>query len=534
MGPIPSFDIDPVDMKTPNIVVIQTDQMSAKALSLYGHERVRTPNIERLAHNGTVFEKAYCNFPLCVPSRASMLAGRFANAINVWDNATEMPASLPTLAHWLRHHGYHTVLSGKMHFIGPDQMHGFNERITTEIYPSNFTWTPDWIIGEKYRPTGINMRAVVDAGICTRSMQIDYDEEVEFASIQKLYDLARYNSDNPFLLWISFTHPHSPYVTTQQYWDLYSHDKISMPEVPAMNLEQMDVMSRWLYYAHGGDLHHVTDAHIKTARHAYFGMCSYIDDKVGRILDTLELLNLDSETIVVFTSDHGEMLGERGMWFKQAFFEWSVTVPLIIRIPNAKGRERVTELVSLVDLLPTLVDMASQDNGSSESPTNLDGNSLLPLISGQTRWNNRVISEYTGEGVNAPCRMVRRDNLKLIYTHGHPAYLFNLAEDPHELNNLIHHPDYVPAIKNLMAELMGDWDPESIHQACLESQKQRAFIQNTTNGDPTWAYCVRADDEKRFIRKVGAVETKAKARYPYIEPTPFVNEAVREKKESPR
>ena len=150
--------------KAPNILVVQADQMTALALSLYGHTQVKTPHLERLAGNGTVFENAYCNFPLCVPSRMSMLAGRYANAISMWDNAIEMPASVPTLAHYLRDRDYHTVLCGKMHFIGPDQVHGFNERITTDIYPANFAWTPDWIVGERYRPTGINLRAVVDAG----------------------------------------------------------------------------------------------------------------------------------------------------------------------------------------------------------------------------------------------------------------------------------------------------------------------------------------------------------------------------------
>ena len=137
------------------------------------------------------------------------------------------------------------------------------------------------------------MRAVVDAGVCVRGMQIDYDEEVEFAGVQKLYDLARFNRDRPFLLWVSFTHPHSPFITTRRWWDLYDHDAVDMPEVPAIDVERMDVMSRWLYHAHGGDLHDVTDEHVRNARHAYYGMCSYVDDKVGRLLDTLADLGIE-------------------------------------------------------------------------------------------------------------------------------------------------------------------------------------------------------------------------------------------------
>jgi len=509
--------------RAPNILVIQADQLAAGALSLYGNPLVKTPHIERLADGGTVFDNAYCNFPLCVPSRASMLAGRYANALQVWDNAAEMPAAIPTLAHYLRAAGYHTVLCGKMHFIGPDQLHGFDERIVTDIYPSNFAWTPDWIAGERYRPTGINMRAVVDAGVCVRGLQLDYDDEVEHAGVQKLYDLARFNRDAPFLLWVSFTHPHSPYITTQHYWDLYADDEVDMPAVPAFAPEDMDAMSRWLHYAHGGDLHEVTGDHVRTARHAYFGMCSYIDDKVGRLLDTVEQLNLQNDTVVVFTSDHGEMLGERGMWFKQSFYEWSSRVPLVIKIPGMQSTARVAELTSLVDLLPSFMELAGSGESTVESAAaELDGHSLLPLMRGDGgAWNNQVIAEYTGEGVIAPCRMLRRGRFKFIYTHGHPDLLYDLEEDPRELHNLIDDPAHAAVAAELRAEVLRDWDPDAIYDACIASQRARLFIHQTTAGEPNWAYRYRADDGARFIRNAAAVEVKAKARYPYVTPTPF-------------
>ncbi len=511
----------PMTSKAPNILVIQADQMAAKALSLYGHRLVKTPHLERLAERGTLFEQAYCNFPLCVPSRASMMAGRLANAIAMWDNAIEMPASIPTLAHYLRSAGYHTVLCGKMHFVGPDQLHGFDERIVTDIYPSNFAWTPDWIVGERYRPTGINMRAVVDSGLCARSLQIDYDEEVEHCGVQKLYDLARFRQERPWMLWVSFTHPHSPYVTTQKYWDLYDHDEVDMPAVDDIPLDEKDAMSRWLHYAHGGDLHDVTREHIHNARHAYYGMCSYIDDKVGRLLDSLKALDIEDDTVVVFTSDHGEMLGERGMWFKQSFYEWSVTVPLILRIPGFDSRARCDRLVSLVDLLPTLMDLAGEGDFEPISP--LDGHSLLPMMAGESAaWNNEVVSEYTGEGVVAPCRMVRVDNHKLIYTHGHRELMYDLSADPLELDNLAGRSEYARIEERLRARLLADWDPESISEQCIQSQRERLFIQKTTAGDPNWAFRFRPDDGERFIRNDSAVGTKAKARYPFVEPTPFL------------
>lgn len=500
--------------------------MAAPALPLYGHRTVKMPHLARLAEGGTVFDNAYCNFPLCVPSRASMLAGRYANAIGVWDNAAEMSAATPTVAHCLRALGYHTVLCGKMHFIGPDQVHGFDERIVTDIYPSNFAWTPDWIAGERYRPTGINMRAVVDSGICVRGLQIDYDEEVEFAGVQKLHDLARFNRDSPFMLWVSFTHPHSPYITTREYWERYADDEIDMPAVPAFQLDEMDVMSRWLHYAHGGDLHEVTDEHIRTARHAYYGMCSYVDDKVGRLLDTVDALGLGDDTVIIFTSDHGEMLGERGMWFKQAFYEWSARVPLIVNIPGLQARERANELVSLVDLLPTMLDVAGAHGAEiGNGAITPDGHSLLPLMARANKnhqWDNSVISEYTGEGVVAPCRMARRDNCKFIHTHGHPDLLYDLSADPQELTNRIGDPAYAKIESDLRHLVLHNWDPHAINAACLQSQKDRLFIQQTTGGNPNWAYQTRTGDGERYIRNDSAVGIKAKARYPFVEPTPFI------------
>ena len=503
----------------PNILVIQADQMTPGVLPAYGHPLVKAPNLDALAGSGVVFESAYCNFPLCVPSRASMLAGRFAHNIASWDNAMEMPAHIPTLAHYLRDVGYHTVLSGKMHFIGPDQMHGFDERTTTDIYPANFTWTPDWIVGERYRPTGINPAGIVDAGQCVRSLQIDYDDEVEHATVQKLFDLARFNDDKPWLLWASFTHPHSPFVTTKKYWDLYDHDDIDMPKVPPIPVDELDEMSRWLYYAHAQDRLTIKDEHVRNARHAYYGMTSYVDDKVGHIMTTLEELGLREDTVVVFIADHGEMLGERGKWFKQYFYEGSVRVPMIVSYPGTYGPGRVSEHVSLVDLLPTLMDWA----GADWQPVNpMDGHSLDGLLSGgDAAWDNTVISEYTGEGVIAPCRMIRRGDWKYIYTHGHPGLLYNVTTDPLELDNLAGTPEAADIEAELARDILVDWDPVAVNDACIQSQKERLFIQKTTGGEPTWAYLSRQGDAGRFVRNAGAIQAKQKARYPFVEPTPF-------------
>ena len=165
---------------SPNILLVTADQPAPQAPPCCGYPLVRAPHIAALANRSTVSGNAYTNFPLCAPSRASLLTGRYANSIPVWDNANELPASAPTIAHFLRGHGYQATLCGKMHFIGPDQIHGVEERPVTDIYPSNFAWTPDWTKGPRNRPTGINMRAVIDSGPCIRPLQIDHDDEVDF------------------------------------------------------------------------------------------------------------------------------------------------------------------------------------------------------------------------------------------------------------------------------------------------------------------------------------------------------------------
>lgn len=510
--------------KAPNILLIMADQLAAPALPIYGHGLVKAPHLERLAERSVVFDSAYCNFPICAPSRFSMMSGRLPHAIAAYDNAAEFPASVPTLAHYLTGLGYRTILCGKMHFIGPDQLHGYEERLTTDVYPSDFSWTPDFLRGPEYRPTGVSMRPVLEAGPCVRSLQIDYDDEVEYRALQRLYDLARAPEDRPFFLTISFTHPHPPFVTGQEHWDRYRPDEIDMPRVAPIPLEKLDEHSRWLYYAHAQNLYTVTDEHVRNARHAYYGMVSYVDDKVGRILSTLEACCLARDTVVVFAVDHGEMLGERGMWFKQTFYEWSVRVPLMISWPAELAPRRVGAHVSLVDLLPTFLDLATW--GKPPEPVDpLDGTSLVPLMSGQELGEDRVvISEYSSEGVCAASRMVRAGRHKYVYTRGLKPMLFDLERDPDELRELSGTAELRSVEERLHDKALAGWDPEDVHARILASQKRRLFLCEVAQRSgryPNWAFQPFVDESKRFIRGAGGAgptTIKGKLRFPFVEP----------------
>ncbi len=502
--------------KKTNILLIQVDQMTAKALPTYGHPVVKTPHIDALAAEGVVFENSYCNFPLCAPSRMSMLTGRYANTVGVWDNATEAPAETPTLMHYLRGMGYATTLCGKMHFIGPDQLHGYEERVTTDIYPSNFSWAPNWEFGLGDRPTGINLSAVVDSGTCKRSLQIDYDDEVEYFGIRKIFDLARYE-ERPFFLTVSFTQPHSPFICRPEDWDLYKDEDIDMPKVPAMAEEDMDPMSKWIYYAHAGNLDTPTEQQIRDSRHAYYGMISALDKKVGNLVATLKDCELYDNTVIVFTSDHGDMLGERGQWYKQLFYENSATVPLIISCPSRYSSKRVSKCVSLVDLAPTILDIVTEGQ-PYEVVEPFEGQSLVSLLKDgkDDERLDQIIVEYTGEGALAPCRMVRRGTVKYIYTHGHDDIVYDLATDPLELTNLAEDPAYAAIRAELRAACFDGWDPAEIDKKIRISQKRRLFIAKQTDNEPVWAYKVFENDHERYVRKAGAVQTKAFARIPRI------------------
>ena len=201
----------------PNILFLMADQMAAPILPFYNpNSVVKTPHLSRLAEEGVVFDSAYCNSPLCAPSRFVLMTSRLPSKIGAFDNASELPAEIPTFAHYLRDAGYRTALSGKMHFCGPDQLHGFEERLTSDIYPADFGWFVSWDTFDERPSYYHNMSSITQAGTCVRSNQLDFDDEVVFNAKRYLYDQARTNDTRPFCLTVSMTHPHDPYATPQE------------------------------------------------------------------------------------------------------------------------------------------------------------------------------------------------------------------------------------------------------------------------------------------------------------------------------
>ncbi|MGE4338341.1 MAG: choline-sulfatase [Pigmentiphaga sp.] len=511
--------------RSPNIVLIMADQLTAGALRAYGNPVCRTPHLDRLAARGSVFTQAYCNFPVCAPSRASLLTGQLASRLGVYDNASDFRSSAPTLPYYLNALGYHTCLSGKMHFVGADQLHGYQERLTTDIYPSDFGWTPDWRKMIPVAATGLNLRSVVESGICRRSLQLDYDDEVAARAVQRIYDYGR-DREQPFFLTVSFTHPHNPYVITESYWSRYADDEIDPPRVPAGRPEALDPHSQRLRRIYRFDEYDITEADVMRSRHAYYAMISYVDDRVGEIVAALDTMDLLDDTIIVFTSDHGDMLGEKGLWYKWMLLEGAVRVPLIIAAPHQQPGIAPAP-VSLLDLAPTLLELAGAERAGLEAATPFEGRSLAPALLNPDAlaadWP--VFSEMTADGAHHPCLMVRAGAWKYIHCADDPPMLFNLEDDPDELRNLAALPAYARQAGRLLDLIRTHWDEQALAAAMRRSAAERQLIQAARlgAGHPAWDYEPRRDPTQQFVRtgaNVSATMVKGRARYPQIEPKP--------------
>jgi choline-sulfatase len=434
--------VDDVNRR-PNILLVLADQLSASALPSYGNRVVRAPRLERLGDEGIVFERALCASPLCVPSRASLMTGLLPSRTGAIDNAGELPAGIPTFAHRLRLLGYRTVLAGKMHFIGPDQLHGFEERPMTDVYPAGFDWIPDWELSDEERlPWYHDLSSVVRAGPVRSTLQLEYDAEVVERALAALRD----PDPRPLLLVVSFTHPHDPYEVPAEHWNRYDGVEIDAPAGPEPGDDPITRRLRAMV----GDTP-ISPEQALLARRGYYGAISLVDDHLGTILDALP-----EEAIVVATSDHGDMLGERGLWYKMAPFEPSIRVPLIV---HGLGARRVEEPVSLLDLAPTLVDLAGGSTGE------LDGISLA----GGDPPRRDIPVEYLAEGVRAPQVTLVHGPLKLVRSLGEPDLVYDVEADPAERVNLGEAGSLGDAASAL-------WDLERLDREVLMSQRRRRIV----------------------------------------------------------
>jgi choline-sulfatase len=485
----------------PNILLIMCDQMTPLLTGAYDHPVVQTPSLDRLVRRGVRFDAAYTPVPICAPARACMLSGRYGSEISIYDNATPLRCDQVCWTHYLTLAGYDTVLCGKMHLVGPDQLHGYRARLTRNIYPADFTWTPerdyagkvfarqlvspaDWLLVGGY------IEGAFEVGKWHKDLA--FDEQVQLRARQYLCFQAEQEpaGRQPFCLTVSYHHPHEPFHAPQDCWDLYEGVEIPIPQYPEGFEERFTQMDRWTFQFNGCDQRREElrrPENLRRLRRAYYAMVSYADRMIGELLDLLERRGLAERTIVVFTSDHGDMLGDHGLVQKRTFYENSARVPLIIAMPDGLGAGRkVKAPVNLIDLMPTLCEMAGVP---AEGLAPHDGRSLMPYVRGEEAGEGaHTFAEQHTDGTYVPCFMVRKGRFKYVYVHGYEGALYDLEDDPGEWSNLVRDPDHAGVVDELRGLILARFDPGEVDRDLRRSITHRRIIQRAlVRNGTSWA-----------------------------------------------
>jgi choline-sulfatase len=451
--------------RPPNIVVVLSDEHAAAATGAYGHRDVRTPHLDRLAGQGWLFENAYCTSPMCVPSRLSLLSGRYVHEIGAWDNGIVPGESFRSWGHHLRAAGYESVLAGRTHFNGPNRLLGFDRRLSDDLDfwvdhdgrpPSR---TPGWRRGSNSHVTeaGTGEHVHTRHDVATTDRALDY-----------LRERAAGPDDAPFLLYVGYMHPHFPLVAPPEFAAWYDPARVALPPTwrdPPQ--QQHPVIARLRYGFHNDEPLPEEQARLATA--CYWALVSHLDFQVGRLLAAVDGSSLRENTVVVYTSDHGEMAGHHGIWQKQCFYEPAVRVPLLLRLPEHQdGRRRPARVrgdVSLIDLLPTLREVA----GLPVDPE-LPGRSLC---GGPDLTPRPAFAEYHAQGMVDGGFMLKRGRYKYCAYAGHRPQLFDLMTDPWERADLAGDPVHTGLLAELSEQLERIVSPEDADQRAKADQQRR-------------------------------------------------------------
>jgi choline-sulfatase len=484
----------------PNLLVIMSDQHSPHVLGCAGDPVVRTPHLDRLATSGVRFQSAYCGAPLCVPSRSTFMTGQSCSQIGVWTNAGILGSDVPTFAHALAVAGYDTVLCGRMHFRGPDQRHGFTDRPMGDVSPP--IGTRPWRVLEGLPPGGnIQQYSATAISGPGRTGYQAFDADVTATTLRWLRERAASNATGtagtagtggaarPFCLVVGLLLPHNPYIAPRALYEEYL-DRVGVPEIPAAYWETLHPAVRG--WRTSREVDKLTPEQARSARAAYYGLVTMVDDEVGQIVAALDETGLRDNTAVFYTSDHGDMAGELGMWWKSSCYEGSAGVPLLAAWPGrfAAGR-RVDEPVSLIDLAPTLVDLG----GAAPLP-HATGRVLTPLLRGEplpADWPPVIYAENGPDLDNPPARMVRRGQWKLVHHHGYAQpQLFDLAADPQEARDLGADPAYAAVREDLHALARAGWDGDAV---IARSRRQAEEVRPLA----AWARAVQPPEPDAWI-----------------------------------
>jgi choline-sulfatase len=472
----------------PNILVIMSDEHAPQFSGLYGHPIVQSPHLDALGRSGVTFDNGYCNSPLCVPSRASFVSGKHVHRVGAYDNGAPFPSETVTFAHLLRLAGYEVVLDGKMHFVGPDKLHGFERQLTRDARGAGVVTGKEWAHTDEDHPRGgENARRRIDEAGPGRAHHLDFDDEVEAAALDWLREPAR--KDNPWCLVASFLCPHFPLVVPDEYFSRYYPNNLDMPSIPSGHLEGQHAAHSRVRKTFVLD--DIPEERVRVGRAAYFGLISYLDDKIGRLMAALKESGQAENTVVVYTADHGELAGEHGLWWKNSFYEHASRIPILFSWPGViQPNQRFAGAMSNVDVARTLVHIGAADNPAPvEATYDWDGETLLPLLRGvgtasdagvRDAWKDEAIVEYFGHATNRVHRMIRTGRWKYAYYHREGAELYDLQDDPAELRNLSGSPEVAGLETALRRRVLAGWDPDEIERQVRASQRARSVISRAT------------------------------------------------------
>lgn len=463
----------------PNFLIIMSDQHAPDAMGGTGHPAVKTPSLDQLMSAGITFRDAYCSYPMCTPSRASFMTGQLTPEHGVWELGTPLRSDLPTWAHVLRRAGYAASISGRMHFVGHDKMHGFKRRVHPDIGEKLIPFTyGDW--DKPQDDDYVMLEAIKHAGPTeapTRTEQ--FDRAVVDSAVTELSYLASRQNNQPWALMVGLLLPHFPYTVSRPYYDMYDGVDIPVPRVPPNGKRfdeivpaQLKDNRKWLGLTTDG----ASAEEVRIARRCYYGMITCMDELVGRLVSHLQKLGAADNTWVVYVSDHGDNMGEHGFWSKLNFYEDSVRIPFFIVPPHYRNAgARCEAPVSIIDWMSTVLELTGEQAAFEELP----GRSLIPLIEDPTQqWPDRsVISDYACDGTRVPMRMIRRGRWKAWFALDFPPLLFDLEEDPGEWDNLSGEASSRNILEDLYAiACSSGWNAESLKKDILLHKRRLKYI----------------------------------------------------------
>ncbi len=441
-------------MDRTNFLLIQSDQHNPTFMGASGDAKINTPAMDSLAERGTRFENAYCPSPICVPSRASLATGRYAHQTRNWDNASPyVGTEADSWAHRVRDAGRQVTTIGKLHFRKVGDPTGFDDqRLVMHVLDGTGDLYP--LLRGDCKPKQAS-RLIVEGAGPGESEYTRYDRSIADAATRWLSEEAG-NHDKGWVLYVSFVCPHFPLVVPQEYFDMYDNPDLPMP----VNWHPDD----WPHHRADDTLRRLenldtpfTEESVRRAVAAYRGMVTFVDAQIGRVLEALASAGLMDDTRILYTSDHGDMVGQHGLWSKHTMYEPSVGVPMILTGPDVPQGKVVNTNVSLIDIFPTVLD-ATQTASKTEDD-DLPGTSLLTLANADDLTRS-VFSEYHANYSSHASYMLKEGDHKLIYHVDAPPQLFNIADDPHEEVDLAGIAKESGRLEGLVAELRRIIDPE--------------------------------------------------------------------------